>query len=111
MNKMIRSILICLVFILLFSFSACGNTEIEQKSFTFMPQETQPIEENPFVLPMEISSELGLHKLDVQKPDMAGINNSDEVVSTILGSAHQVANLHSTDLVNSVLFGNPVTFR
>jgi len=51
---------------------------------------------------MEISSELGLHKLDVQKPEMDGINSSDDVVNAILGSANQVADMHSTDLVNSV---------
>ena len=102
MNKLTRSILIYLVLILLFSFSGCEKVELKKETFTFIPQQTQPIEENPFVLPMEVSSDLGLHKLDVQKPKMGELKNSNEVVNAILGSAHQVADMHSSDLVNSV---------
>jgi len=69
---------------------------------TFIPDEIQPIEENPFILPAEISPELGLHILDVQKPKMEEINNSDDVVNAILGSADQVVNIKSDDLAKNV---------
>ena len=102
MNKMTRPLSILLVLIMLFPLSACGETVATQEPFSFIPQETQPLEAEPFILPTEIPVELGLHKLEVRKPDMAGINNSEEVLNAILGSAHQVVDLRSADLVNSV---------
>ncbi len=84
---------------------------MKQEAFSFIPQEIQPIEENPFLLLADISPELGLHILDVQKPKMDEINNSTDVVNTILDSAQQVADLQSSDLVNSVYLetgNNPV---
>ena len=102
MNRMTRSVLLCLVSSLLFLLPACGKTVAAQEAFTFTPADTQPIEANPFVLPKEISSEIGLHKLKVQRPSMDAINNSDDVVNAILGSANQVANINSRDLANNV---------
>jgi Leucine-rich repeat (LRR) protein len=111
MNKITRPLLICLVLSLLLPLSACGKAVATQEAFSFIPQEIQPIEENPFVLPMEISSDLGLHLLEVQKPNMDEITNSDEVINAILGSANQVVDIQSSDLVNSVYLetgNNPV---
>ncbi|MBU1682713.1 hypothetical protein KJ742_02085 [Patescibacteria group bacterium] len=102
MKKIAHRLSICLILITLISLSACAKTEAAQEVFSFIPQETQPLEANPFILPKEIPVELELHQLDVQRPNMAEITNSDEVVNAMLGSAHQVADIHSSDLVNSV---------
>ena len=102
MNRMARSLLLYLLLTLLLFSSACGKAEKEQETFIFNPQEIQPIEENPFMLPAEISPELGLHILDVQKPKMEELNNSDDVVNAILGSANQLVNIEANDLVDYI---------
>lgn len=103
MKNSSHSIFISLVVVLTFFLSACGTAVAPTpEPFTFTPAEPQPLEDNPVMLLNEVPFELGLHKLDVSKPKMDEINSSDDVVNAIIGSAHQVADLQSTDLVNSV---------
>lgn len=97
--------LLCLAFIFTTGCSAENNKDNSGQNpdiFTHISQEIIPIEENPFTLPMEISSDLGLHKLDVQRPNMNELNNSDDVVNAILASANQVANIKSKALAENV---------
>ncbi len=105
MKRITRSISICLLSILLFS-SACEKTEPEtiheQEAIQFMPQQVQPIEENPSALPAEILSEYGLHIVDIQRPNMDEIDHSDDVVHALLGSANQVVHISGKDLVDFV---------
>ena len=105
MKRITRSISICLLSILLFS-SACEKTEPEtihvQEVFRFVPQQVQPIEENPSALPAEILSEYGLHIVDIQRPNMDEIDHSDDVIHALLGSANQVVNISGKDLVDFV---------
>lgn len=102
MNRMTRLILICLVLILLLFSSACEKKENEQAAFTFISQEIQPIEEDPFMLPIEISGYSDLHQLSVKKPQIDQTTDLDDIVHAILGSADRVANINSKDLVNNV---------
>ena len=99
--------LLCLAFIFTAGCSA-GNaennevvSEQKQDGTTFISQVVQPIEENPATMAMEISSESDLHKLDVQRPQMDEIDNSDDVINSILNSAAQVILLQNQDLLNS----------
>ena len=116
MNKVIRVISMCLACALLLFSTACENAvssevsiqaaneeeAIEQEGFTFAPQEIQPIEESPYMLPTDIPSESGLHTLSVEKPEMSETTNSDDVVQAILGTSNQVADIKSTDLIGQV---------
>lgn len=108
MKKILRTLLFCVLYISFIFAAGCSAEKDEgisvqnTEGYNFVPQEIQPIEENPFMLPAEISPELGLHILDVQKPGMDEINNSDDVVNAILGSANQVVNIESKDLVDHI---------
>ena len=79
-----------------------GEEEIEQEVFTFIPQEIQPLEENPFLLPMNMSSERGLHRLSVEKPQMDENTNPDDVINALLGAPNQVADIKSTDFMDFI---------
>ena len=110
MKKIFR-ISLLLFLCLAFIFPAgCSTDNIEngegvlgqnQAGITFIPQEVQPIEENPPMVVMEISSESELHRLDVQRPVMEEIGSSDDMINTILDSADQKVKLQNQDLLNS----------
>ncbi len=65
MKNMFRIQLICLVCLAIIFTAGCSVNENEsiteqnQEVYTFIPQEPQPIEESPFMLPIEIHSESG----------------------------------------------------
>lgn len=97
--------LLCLALILTAGCNA-GITknilEQDQEAYTFITEDVQPIEAISFKIPKEIPLSVGLHRLDVQRPKMDAITNSDEVVNAILSSANQVANINSKDLASNV---------
>lgn len=107
MKNMFRIQLICLACLAIIFTAGCSVNENEsiteqnQEVYTFIPQEPQPIEENPFMLPMETHSESGLHRLLVEKPNMDEITHSDDVINAIFGSAVLIAELQNPDLINS----------
>ncbi len=78
-----------------------GKNPEPEHVFTFVAQDVQPIEAHPFVLPKEISSQSGLHRLDVQRPEMDAVHDSEDVINAILGSAELVATLTSNDLLSN----------
>ena len=94
----------CAAFILSAGCSMAGsgdNAVEKQEGFLFEAEEIQPIEEDPFALPMEISSRSGLHRVDAQRPNMDEMNNSDDVVDAMLDSAELAATLESHDLLSN----------
>ncbi|NMC46384.1 MAG: leucine-rich repeat domain-containing protein [Chloroflexi bacterium] len=108
MKKILRILLFCVLCISFIFTDGCsaekkeGIFEQNTKGYYFISQEIQPIEENPITLPAEISPELGLHFLDVQRPNMDEIHNSDDVVNALLGSANQAVNIEGKDLVDYI---------
>ena len=76
--------------------------ETEQKVFTFTLQEIKPIEDNPHFLPVDISSNFGLHILSVERPQMDENTNPNDVISALLGSPNQVADINSKDLLDHI---------
>ena len=109
MKKIFRISLLSLLCLALIFTMGCSTEKIENKEVvieqnqegtTFIPQEVQPIEKNPSMVSMEISSESDLHRLDVQRPIMDGIASSDDLINTILDSADQKVKLQNQDLLN-----------
>lgn len=112
MTKIIRVIILCFLCALLLFSAACEkavsgeagytNEELGQEVLAFIPQEIQPIEANPYMLPMKVPPESGLHQLSVEKPQIDETLDTDEIVSAVLGSAVQAGKLHASDLEHSI---------
>jgi len=104
---------VCTVVIFAAGCATVNNEDAEPQNLsTFVVQDIQPIEENPFMLPTEIPSQAGLHRLDVQRPHMHEMKNSDDVVDAILGSAVQAAVMENQDLLVNLyaeIGGQPAT--
>jgi Leucine-rich repeat (LRR) protein len=116
MSKIIRYIFVGLLCTLLLITAACqikvGREVQEQETneesifqsagFTFIPQEIQPIEENPFMLPLELSSQSGLDIFSVEGPQIDETMNCDEIVNAVLGTADQIVILKNQEIKDSL---------
>ena len=123
MKKVMWAIIICILCTLIFFTFGCQanrgletniknpiadekneNTANEQQAFTFIPQEIRPIEDNPFIFPVGITSESGLHSLSVKRPQIDENTDADDVINAILSMPNQVADIKSKDLIDHIYF-------
>ena len=76
--------------------------QVNRKFLLSPPEKVQPIEDNPFMFPMEMASESGLHRLSVERPQMDEATNPDDVISALLSMPNQVADIKSKDLADHI---------
>jgi|GEM_PF-2386691 len=110
MKNIFKTLYLCILFLAFIFTAGCSAENADnnknilgqiKEDPTYIPQEVQPIEENPSMMTKELRSESELHRLSVQRPQMDEINSSGDLINAILGSANQVEKLQNYDLLNS----------